>query len=160
MYYMPKLILIHGPIASGKSTLSRALLKKLKGFAFVDRAYMKRMLKPIGKPDAKAITNKAVKLIVEELMKLGKDILVQEQSRTSLKTVINKYGKNYKIFSFFLKCDLKKSIKRAELREKTTTSKESITAMYERIKPEPKDIILDTGKNSINECVNIIIKEF
>jgi adenylylsulfate kinase-like enzyme len=155
---MPKLILIHGPIASGKSTLSKALLNELKRFAFVDRAYMKRMLKPIGKPEAKAITNKAIKLIVAELMKLKKDILVQEQSRTSLKTVISKYGKSYKIYSFFLKCDLKKSIDRDKLREKSSSDVKQISSMYERIQPEPKDIIIDTGNNSIDKCIKLILK--
>jgi predicted ABC-type ATPase len=156
---MPKLIIIHGPTCVGKSTLSHGVFKKLKGFAFVDRAYIKSMLRPCGNPGAKNVIRKATHLMVRELMKLKKDILIQEQSRSSLKLIIDRYGKDYEIISFFLTSDLKTSIQRAKSREKKFWGSKKITAMHERIKPEPKDIIIDTKKNSISKCINIVLKK-
>ncbi len=154
---MPNLILIHGPIASGKSTLCKQLLKQLKGYAFVDRAYLKQMLKPCGKQDAKIIANKTTMFMVEELMKLKKNILVQEQSRSNLKKVTNKFGVNYGVYSVYLTYDLKKAIKRDRLRKKKAGDIKTIKKNYQKIKPDVNDVVIDTGKNGINQCIKKIL---
>ncbi len=46
---MKKLIIINGPTAAGKSTTIALLRPKLKNYVFVDRAYMKQMLRPLSK---------------------------------------------------------------------------------------------------------------
>ena len=93
---MPKLINITGPIAVGKSTVCASLKKELKNYAFVDRAYLKEMLKPIGKPLAKKIADKTTIFIIKQLMKENKNILVHEQSIVILKEKLKRYSKKYK----------------------------------------------------------------
>lgn len=154
---MSNLILIHGPFASGKSTLCKQLLKKLKGYAFVDRAYLKQMLKPCDKQDARLVANKTSQFMVEELMKLKKNILVQEQSRHNLKKVINKLGKSYTVHSFYLTCGLKTAIKRDRLQKKKSGHLFTIRENHQKVKPEKKDILIDTGKKGINQCIKKIL---
>lgn len=153
----PKLILIHGPIATGKTTTCYSLRHKIKGYAFVDLEALKRMLKKSGKEDAKIIAKKAVAFLVEELMKLKKNIIVQERSRKDLNKAIKKYGKNYKIYSFFLKCNLKEAIRRDKERG-DNTAPEIVKHSHEKISPQYADIIIYTDKLSLDKTLEIISK--
>lgn len=156
---MPKLILIHGPIASGKTTITQQLLTKLKDYAFIDRAYIKDMLKPSGKNDAKIIADKVVILALQELMKLNKNILVQERNTDELRIPINNYGKKYNIYSFYLECSLDEAIKRDQLRIKKSGNINQINDSYNKVKPNKDDIIINTQNNSINKCVQDILRK-
>lgn len=154
---MPNLIMISGPIASGKSTICEQLLKQLKNYAFVNRAYLKDMLKPIGKTEAKEVANKATIFITRELMKLNKNILVQERNSQNLQYIVKKYGKKFDIYSFYLTCSLLKGIKRDSLRSKRSGDIKQITESYKTIKPQINDTIIDTEKNSVEGCVNTVL---
>jgi len=153
---MPKLILIDGPVASGKTTTCYALKDKLKDYAFVDREIIKRLLKHSGKQDAKVITDKTINFIVAELMKLNKNILIQEKNPKDLEKIIKKYGKKYQIYSFYLKCSLNEAIKRD--RERGDNTEISIIKReYEFSPPKEKEIIIDTEKNNLNKTLKMIL---
>ena len=156
---MPKIIIIHGPTAAGKSTISRLLLDKLNDFAFVDRACIKDMLKKSGKAEAKQISNDASLFIIKELMKFQKNILVQEMGIEVIKSKLKKYAKEYKFHSFYLYCSLPTAVERDKLRDKKTGTIEQITKIHNKCKPSKEDIVIDTEKNSISKCVNLILKE-
>jgi adenylylsulfate kinase-like enzyme len=155
---MPKLINITGPIAAGKSTVCGLLRKELRSFAFVDRAYLKDMLKPAGKPDAKKIANDATIFIIKELMKKRKNILVQEQSIGRLKSKLRRYSKNYKFYSFFLSCGLEKTIKRDIKRAKESGNPEHIERIHRKVQPSKDDFVIDTEKCSAKETLMLILK--
>lgn len=154
---MPKLIIINGPIASGKTTICNRLLKKLTNFAFVDRAYLKDMLKNSGREDAKIIADKTAAFIITELIKFKKDILVQEYDLSILQKIIKKYGRNYEMHSFFLHCNLDSAIARDKKRIKQSGDIEQIIYSHKKVKPETKDIIIDTDKISVQKTLNKIL---
>ena len=69
----PKILIIHGSMASGKSTISSELNKKLKNFILIDRAYLKdtmlREVKAKNPELAKQTSKEAMYLIAKKLMK-------------------------------------------------------------------------------------------
>ncbi|MBU0907899.1 MAG: AAA family ATPase [Nanoarchaeota archaeon] len=156
---MPTLINIHGPIASGKSTTCDALRKKLKDFAFVDHAYIKRMLSPIGRTNAKKIFGEATIFILKELMKLRKDILVQERNPIKLKKRLKTFLKGYHVHSFYLSCSLNEALRRDKSREKRPSPAKKIKENHQMSKPTKHDVIIDTEKYPLEKITNIILKQ-
>jgi len=155
---MAKLIIIHGPIATGKSTISKLLLENLNDYVFVDKEYFKYMLKKIGKENAKKISTDTSLFIIKELMKLNKNIITQEMSMKTIFKKLKNYSNNYEIISFYLQCSLSTTIKRDKIRDKKSGNIEHIKRIYEKVKPSKEDIIIDTENNSINNCVIDILK--
>ncbi|MBI2667600.1 AAA family ATPase [Candidatus Woesearchaeota archaeon] len=158
---MPKIVNLHGVMASGKSTIVEILNKKLKNYSYVDRAYIKKMLKPAGRENARKISKKATFLIIKELMKLKKNILVQELNPIDLKRKLRPYFKkfNYKLISFHLYCSLNTSLKRDKSRTKKTRGDLVRKTHYLYSKPEKIDFQINTDKLKINESVGLIIKK-
>ena len=99
----PKIIIIHGPMAAGKSTTTKELMKKLKDYTLVDRAYLKdEMLRRVKKKDktlAKKISQDAMFLIVRKLMNHKYNILLQEVRITKLDN--NMWINFFILLSFF-----------------------------------------------------------
>ena len=156
---MPKLVIIHGPTATGKSTISTLLVEKLTDFGFVDRAYIKNMLKRIGKPIAKRISDDASIFIIKELMIIKKNIFVQELGIEKIQSALIDVCQDYEFYSFYLQCSLPVAIERDNIRDKKTGTIEQIRLMHEHIRPSKQDTIIDTEKNSVQECVNLILSK-
>jgi len=158
---MPKIILIHGSMAVGKSTITEKLMKKLPNFAYVDRPYIKRGLKPLGRELAKKLSKEASYDIIKQIMKLKKNIIVQEVNIVSLRKKLKSYLKkyNYKIYAFHLTCSLKEAKKREKNRTKKSRSRllEKITKEFPP--PSKFEIIIDTEKLSVRQAVDYIIKK-
>lgn len=160
---MNKIIInLHGPMAAGKSTLTEMLREKYTDFAYVDRPFIKRGLKPAGNTLAKSISKDATYFIIKEIIKNNVNIIVQEVNPQSIQNqlgeIINK--NNYVVLSFYLKCGLEESIKRDEKRFTKKGRPELVREIYEKYKePTELDIVIDTENNSKEECVELILGE-
>lgn len=151
-------------MASGKSTVTTELDKLLKGYHFVDRAHIKNvMLKKLGDRElAKELSKKATFLIINELMKSKKNILLQEMRAPQIKKhfsrEIKKY--NYKIKSFYLECCVETAKKRDLRRQKRFIRPEVVEEMHKKHGyADKEDVILNTELCSIKETVRKILKE-
>lgn len=115
---MKKLIIINGPTAVGKSTIIALLHPKLKNYVFVDRAYMKQMLKPLSKKLRKELSTYISLVLITEAMKRKKNILTQEINSKHLIKYAKKY--DYALKEFFLTCSLSVAFKRDKKRGTNT----------------------------------------
>ena len=161
----PKIILINGLIASGKSTLCSALIEKLNDFVFVDRAYIKetmlRRVKKNDKPLARKLSKKAVYVIVKGLMKDRYNLLLQEFSLGSLKKhlagYIEKYG--YEVHGFYLACSLEEAKKR-DFERKGFERPEAVENIHNEHEEFGKEgVIIDTEKCNLEQTLKIVYKE-
>ena len=158
---MPKLICIHGPMAVGKSTITEMLMKKLPNFSYVDRPNIKRGLKPAGRQNSLIISKQATYFIIKELMKIKKDIIVEEINPTSIKKKLNKYIKKnkYKIYSFYLLCSLNEAIKR-DIKRSKKSRKNRVKQIHKEFESINKEgIFINTEKLTANQTLKLILKE-
>lgn len=157
---MPKIIIIHGSMAVGKSTITEQLRKRLPNYAYVDRPYIKRGLMPLGRELAKKLSKDASYDIIRNIMKLGRDIIIQEVSILSFRKKLKHYLKRYKyeIHAFHLVC----SLAEAKRREKGRTKKSKprlLVKMHKDFPPPNKyETVVDTEKLSVRQSVNFILK--
>jgi adenylylsulfate kinase-like enzyme len=68
-------------------------------------------------------------------------------------------SKDYEFYSFYLQCSLPVAVERDKLRDKKTGTIEHITLIHDKVKPSKEDVIIDTEKNSVEECLKLILKE-
>jgi len=164
-----KIVIIRGLVTSGKTTTSYELAKILPRWIFIDVWKIKEMFEPLGLKDRtplKTISKKAMVTIIREVIrKIGINIIVQETTQSFIKKYLKNDLKkhNYEIYSFFLDLNDKDVVKRDKQREKPTMGleKEIKTGKWRerRIKPDKKDIVINTSENSIKEVLNIILKK-
>jgi adenylylsulfate kinase-like enzyme len=157
---MPNIIAIHGPMAVGKSTITSLLRKKLRNYAYVDRPYIKRGLKPLGKESAKKISKDASYSIIRQITKLKKDMITEElsakQIRNKIKNHIKKY--NYKVHGFYLTCPVKEAKKREKTRAKKARPRLLEKIHKEYAAPDKHEQVINTDKLSAIQSVNLILK--
>ena len=159
-----KILIIHGPMAAGKSTITSKLNEKLKEYIFVDRAYIKDIM--LGKlreknPKlARQISKDAMFTIMKDLMKDKQNILLQEIRVSSVKKHLKKELKDYEIISFYLDCSLKTALKRDTTRQTKYKRPLTVKEMHKNhAYPDDGDIIINTEKNTINQTIKLILKE-
>lgn len=159
---MPKLILIYGPMAVGKSTTINALLLSLDGWVFLDRAYFKEMLSSLGRPEAKRIARKIMPILFDEVFESKKNILTQEVLPSWLQEKFKEKMETlgYEVFSFYLFCTKEVALKR-EIQRREQKGKEPRLQILEEVlekHPEPteNDVTIDTEKYSTQEIVKVI----
>lgn len=163
-------MIIRGKVTAGKSTTSHELAKVLPGWIFIDPWKIKEMFEPLGLKDRTILKNtskKAMVLIMRDvIINLGINIVVQETTQKFvMKKLRNDLKKqNYKLYSFFLDIDLESAIKRDIQREKPTMGigksiKTRAQWEKEKAQPDKGDFVIHTGKHSIKEVVDIILKE-
>ena len=157
---MSKIIVIHGPMASGKSTISSKLLEMLPNYVLIDRAYLKdTMLRRVKAKDpdlAKKLSAKAMFLIARILLKQGYNVILQE---IRMPVVKKRLGTKYKKTSFYLYCSLDEAKKRDLKRQSRFVRPHLVEKMHEKHAYADKgDIEINTQKNSIFKTVEIILK--
>lgn len=148
---MKRLIVIHGPMCAGKTTIVSELRKALPQALCFDRPTIKDdMLYALKKQDEKRaskIANEAVFFLCQKTMIGGQDIILQEFRRKyiqeHLEEEIEKYS--YKVISFYLDISLDIALKRAAQRGRD--SPESVKknhAFHARV--DAHDNIINTNK--------------
>ena len=144
----------------GKSTITEQLRKFLPDYAYVDRPYIKRGLKPLGKPLAKKISKDASYDIIRQIMKLGKNMIVQEVSPVSLRKKIKHYLKRYKykIYSFYIICSVAEAKRREKGRDKKPRPRLVEKIHKEFNEPSKYDQVINTEEFSVRQSVNFILK--
>lgn len=154
---MPNIITIHGPVGAGKSTLTAILRERLPTYSYVDRPYIKRGLKPAGREQALKLSKEASYFLIEKLVSMKQDIIVQEVNPVSMKKHLGeKFFKEhrYKIIPFFISCSVEAGIKRDLERSAKTVGEEGVRKIHdEYVKPSPNEIVIDTEKMSVDECI-------
>lgn len=155
---MNKIITIHGPACGGKSTLTQVLREKLPSYSYVDRPYIKRGLKPVGKKEALRLSKEASYFLIKELLHLNQNIIVEEVNPESLK---NKIGEdlfkthNYKIISFFMYCSIDTAIQRDHERNAKTIGEEKLREInLNYTSPASYEIVINTEKKGVDECIS------
>ena len=159
----PTILIIHGSMASGKSTVTNELDKLLNNYHFVDRAHIKNvMLRKLDDRElAKEVSKKATFLIMGWLMKKKENILLQEMRAPQIKKHFKKEIKkhNYRIKSFYLECCLKTAQKRDIKRQKKYVRPDVVAEMYQKhAYSDKEDIVINTENNSLKEVVWKIVK--
>ena len=158
---MPTIINIHGPMAAGKSTLTRLMRENFKTYAYVDRPNIKKGLDPLGKPISRALSKDAVYFIVKQFMKQGYNIILEEINPESLKKKLRYYFKkyHYTLHSFYVHCSVEEAMKRDVQRSNKNRS-ERVKEIHAQMKgPTSLDIFFDTEKMNIDECMNLMMKK-
>ncbi|MBN1275652.1 AAA family ATPase [Candidatus Woesearchaeota archaeon] len=160
---MGTIINLHGPPGVGKSTLSTILREKLPDYAYVDRPYIKRGLKPAGKELAKRLSKQAAYFLIGELIKEEKDVITEEINPKSL---YNRFGQDYfkehgyEVHSFRLTCPVEVAIRRDLERSAKTIGEEQMRAYHEEYgEAQPYETVIDTSKHGIDECIGIIMQK-
>ncbi|MBT3304433.1 AAA family ATPase [Candidatus Woesearchaeota archaeon] len=158
---MANIIVIHGPMGSGKSTIVSKLKDKLPNYVLVDRAYIKDvMLKNIKTKNsnlAKELSKEAVFLIAKGLLKHNINIILQELRAPTVKKRVDK---KHRIISFYLHCTLTEAKKRDRIRQKKYIRPKLVEEMHNKhAYPDKEDIEINTEKNSIIKTINLIINK-
>jgi predicted kinase len=158
----PRIVILRGKPAAGKSTAYATLRKhkKMKDFVFVDHCAMKTKF---GREGGKKELFKELK----KVMPSGKDIIIEEMSKESIMKGVSKEVKkyNYEFVVFQFEVDLKKAKKRDV---KRVSSKkhyqkflldniEDLHKMHEE-KFDKEGILVDTNKLNKRQVVGLIVK--
>lgn len=159
---MKHLVIVHGPPGVGKSTLTGLLREQLQEYAYVDRPYIKRGLKPAGKDVARRLSKEASYLLISRLVELGKDIIAEEVDPESVfknigERFFSEHG--YTLIPFRLTCTVEAAIKRDIERDAKTIGEEGVREMhagYAVIKPY--EVVIDTEKNGVEDCLAMMLR--
>ena len=166
-----KVVWFTGLSGSGKTTLSEAFITELKKIDYkikkVDGDIFRKQKKNLKKFTKKNIieNNKSIINYIDEIKHNYEYIIVSVISPL-LKTRLEakkKFGKNY--FEVYVKCSIKTLIKRDTKGLYKLAIQKKIKNLigynskivYE--KSRYKKIIIDTEKNNIKKCINIILKK-
>lgn len=155
---MAKIIVIHGPMGSGKSTVVAELKKRLPGYVVVDRAYIKdTMLHDVKKKDpefVRKLSADAMFFMARRLLKKGYNLILQEIREPSVR---NKLGESHDIKSFYLHCSVNEAKKRDSARQGKHRPG-MVELMHQKHSYADKaDVKIDTEKNSVKKTVETIM---
>jgi len=158
---MVKIIVIHGIMGGGKSTITSELIKKLPDYVLVDKAYIKdTMLKKVKKDDAdfaRKLSRDATYMIAKELIAKGYNLILQETRAPSVKKYL---GEDNEIKSFYLHCSLETAKKRDLERQNRHVRPEIVEEMYNKHGyADEEDISINTEQKSIYETVDFILEK-
>lgn len=145
-------------MASGKSTTIKALAEKLDNFIFIDREHLKHLvLKNLERDKRVKISKRILYFLMKEIMKLKKNLLIQETSESDMKKHLRNYINqfHYKIMVFYLDCSVNTAIKR-DLKRSNKRRSNTVKEIHNKIRPEKGDIIINTEYNSSKDVLKVI----
>lgn len=156
---MAKIVIIRGPMASGKSTISSKLSKELTNYVLVDRAYFKdNMFKEIKKSNrelAVSLSKEVMFFIAKKLLDENYNVILTEIRSSKVKEV---FGNEFSIHSFYLKCSLEECQRRDLKRQNKVIRPEVVEKMHKKHGFfDEEDVVIDTEKNSVEECLKLIL---
>ena len=165
---MPKIALLRGGAASGKSTAFEGLRKsgRLKGWAFIDHPWLKEGFK--GMKDKRELQKKALFGLMKPLMKEKKNIILEEMSAQTVRKqvgyYVRKYGYTFVVFQFEVASgafdrNLARVRKGDKIHKKTMTRKfvDESHADHQR-KVDREGIVVNTSEMGKKKVVGVILK--
>jgi len=158
----PKLVVLRGKVATGKSTAFHNLQKnkEMKNWIFVDHVRLKKIL---GKEKGKLALFSELK----DALSTKNNIIIEEMSKETLMKYIGKDIRKHKyellIFQFegSLKGSIKKEAERRARKGKKPLGEKWVKKMHEHHKKisDPQGIIVDTDRLSRKGVVDFILKK-
>lgn len=133
------------------------LRERYPSYAYVDRPYIKRGLKPAGKKVALRLSKEASYLLINELITLGQDMIVQELDPESIRKRLGDEfleGKGYRIVPFYIACPVETAIQRDIERDAKTVGEEGVRRIHDGYaQPHPYEIVIETDNASVEDCI-------
>jgi len=169
----PIVIILRGHAAGGKTTIYEALKKPLKDFVFIDNGDIKRTLAPLGKKRKGQFVNvKIARKIAKEVLMFYMSKVMEQKGNIAIYEMSGDYVKKrlgslirknkYQVYQFRPHSSLAAVMARAKS-QKRTMSKEFLKKSWldwgpEGTRPEKADIVIDTEKLSLDQCVKMVLK--
>jgi predicted kinase len=162
------LLIIHGPMGSGKTTLADLLHDEIENMAHFGVDHIKWLISD-GKtnPKRREVNKQMVEVMTSEYLKLGTSVLVEQafdrKEIDELKDIANE--NNVKFLVYKLETDrqvMNERIKeRTKKSNKPEVSKEHIEKSYEEYKSEEyvNSVVFDSGKITVREMADKILKD-
>lgn len=156
---MSFVVILRGPAGVGKSTISNKLKEKIQNAVHVDIDKFKHM---ISKESSNVRTNIAHKIgicFLQELIKNGFSIVVEEIFREDYyKELVKLFeDSNCLVTKVFISAPLEIVIQRDQRRTEKIKGTEVITKLWKEIQPIDEDIILDSSQYNSDEIVEKIL---
>lgn len=160
----PIVIILRGHAAGGKTTLYDALKKPLTDFMFIDHGAIKHALASLGDEKKRSLAKEVLVFYMKQVMEQKFNVAIEEMSgdyiKKQLGTLINE--NHYQVFQFRPMASLPTVLARAKAQKRTMTRDflEKSWADWgpEGTRPEKTDIVIDTEKLSLDQCVKMVLK--
>jgi predicted kinase len=163
---MKKLILIRGPICSGKSTLARLLIKKIPNCSLIDEDILKVAIEPNKTPKWRSnLAFETSLFLTEKLIQKKRTIMAEFHSSKKdryigYKKLAERY--NYKIYSFLIYPPLDTCIERSKLRiipdVTYKISSQDIKKYWEKLYKVENEVVFDNPELSPTSIRDQILK--
>jgi len=164
----PKLVLLHGMIATGKTTALYNLRerKEMKDWIIIDFCELKKQFAHLGDEKRKEYGKKALAAILKLLMKEKKNIVLDEMPEKSIRKYVGPQIRKYKYevvpFQFTSKIELsiKREAERRIARGLKPHGEKWVRDFNEHHKKvfDKNAILIDTTKLNKKQVVDFIIK--
>lgn len=160
-YMDSKILLIHGPMGSGKSTVCKYLQEEILDYHFLDRAKIKNQeLSNMKDRDiARKISKEKIYQQIESLLEQQANILLQEFHRHQ---IIDRFSEqirmnDYDLVSFYLYCSVETAKKRDLERQNKYVRPEVVEEKHSEYRgPDPADIPINTEINDLEQTISLI----
>ncbi len=163
----PKLVILRGPKASGKSTAFEGLKKKkmMRHWIFLDKTLVKSMFPPCEK--RKELVNKSVIALIKLSLTTEKNIIVEEITGGKLSDELADDVKKhqYNMITFQFEVSLENSYKRNKVRRKKRglipRSLQELKASieYHEKTKDPHGIVVDTNTLNPRKTAQFIARQ-
>jgi adenylylsulfate kinase-like enzyme len=162
---MNTIVILRGPSAVGKSTISRLIQEKLGiNWTVLDvdkfKHYMPLKDGQSNRAERSKIAHDVSKFFTKEMYEKGYDIIMEEMYKKPYNDSLLDFlhQNNMQFVKVFLWAPIDMVVARNAAREKTPTEEE-IRRHYSEIEPYGDDLVIDTTKHSSEEAADLIIAE-
>lgn len=167
----PFLIIVDGPMGAGKSTVVKALHRKMPSSALIMLDFVRRIISDFDLDNEKhhRIASEMLNIMIKKYLKEGYNVIIEKAITTEedlkiFKKITN--GKS-KILIYRIEAPLEARIKRVKERKIPSHLKKGSTLerinrnnhYYDKLKCEHTDRIFDSTKLSSRQIINVILKD-